>query len=50
MTYVRNAWYVAAWTHEIHSDRPKGLRILNEPIVLWRNAAGELATASASRR
>jgi phenylpropionate dioxygenase-like ring-hydroxylating dioxygenase large terminal subunit len=43
MTYVRNAWYVAAWTHEVAPDRPVGVRILNEPIVLWRNVAAELA-------
>jgi len=43
MTYVRNAWYVAAWAHEVVADRPVGVRVLNEPIVLWRNAAGALA-------
>jgi len=42
MTYVRNAWYVAAWAHEIVPDCPLGVRILNEPIVLWRNASGGL--------
>lgn len=42
MTYVRNAWYVAAWTQDIVPDRPQGIRIVNEPIVLWRNAAGDL--------
>src|SRR6266705_745742 len=43
MAYVRNAWYVSAWGHEIVSERPVGVRILGEPIVIWRNAAGELA-------
>ena len=42
MTYVRNAWYVAAWAHDIAPERPVGVRVLNEPIVLWRNAAGDL--------
>lgn len=42
MAYVRNAWYVSAWGHEIAADRPVGVRILGEPIVIWRNAAGEL--------
>jgi len=42
MTYVRNAWYVAAWSHEISAERPAGVRILNEPIVIWRSAAGDL--------
>jgi phenylpropionate dioxygenase-like ring-hydroxylating dioxygenase large terminal subunit len=43
MTYVRNAWYVAAWAHEIVAERLVAVRILNEPIVLWRNAKAELA-------
>src|SRR5437868_6813538 len=42
MTYVRNAWYVADWAHKLTADRPHGVRILDEPIVIWRNAAGEL--------
>lgn len=44
MTYVRNAWYVAAWAHELERERPFGVRILNEPIVIWRNAAGDLTS------
>jgi vanillate O-demethylase monooxygenase subunit len=43
MTYVRNAWYVAAWAHECAPEHLLGVRVLNEPIVIWRNAAGELA-------
>src|SRR5580658_6301193 len=43
MIYVRNAWYVAGWTHELAIGCLAGVRILNEPIVIWRNAAGELA-------
>src|SRR5580704_12793088 len=42
MTYIRNAWYVATWTHDIVSNAPAGFRVLNEPIVIWRNAAGDL--------
>ena len=42
MTYVRNAWYVAAFAHDVLAQRPSGVRVLNEPIVLWRNTAGEL--------
>jgi phenylpropionate dioxygenase-like ring-hydroxylating dioxygenase large terminal subunit len=42
MTYLRKAWYVAAWAHEIAAERPAGVCILNEPIVIWRNAAREL--------
>src|SRR5580658_2274798 len=43
MIYVRNAWYVAGWTHELAIGCLAGVRILNEPIVIWRNAAGNLA-------
>jgi vanillate O-demethylase monooxygenase subunit len=42
MSYVRNAWYVAAWAHELQPGKPVGMHILGEPIVLWRNAAGVL--------
>ena len=36
LDYVRNAWYVAAWSHEVTETRPLGVRIMGEPIVLWR--------------
>jgi phenylpropionate dioxygenase-like ring-hydroxylating dioxygenase large terminal subunit len=42
MTYVHNAWYVTSWAHEIRPEHPVGARILNQPIVIWRNAAREL--------
>jgi phenylpropionate dioxygenase-like ring-hydroxylating dioxygenase large terminal subunit len=38
--FVRNAWYVAAWTEEI-SNKPLGRRICNEPLVLYRDVAGQ---------
>jgi vanillate O-demethylase monooxygenase subunit len=40
MSYVRNAWYVASWTAGLQPNTPIGMHILNEPIVLWRNADG----------
>jgi phenylpropionate dioxygenase-like ring-hydroxylating dioxygenase large terminal subunit len=40
--FVRNAWYVAAWADEI-GERPFARRILNEPIVLFRDASGTVA-------
>jgi phenylpropionate dioxygenase-like ring-hydroxylating dioxygenase large terminal subunit len=43
MTFVRNAWYVAAWGGDIAPERLFGIHILDEPLVIWRNAAGELA-------
>lgn len=43
MIYVRNAWYVAGWAHELAAEGLASVRILNEPIVIWRDAAGGLA-------
>ena len=43
MSYVRNAWYVAAWSHDIATEAPFAITILDEPIVIWRNGAGTLA-------
>ncbi len=37
--YLRNAWYVAAWDHEIDSE-PLARSILDEPVVLWRTDDG----------
>lgn len=37
--FVRNSWYVAAWSDEIH-ETPVGLVILGEPIVLFRISDG----------
>ena len=42
MVCVRNAWYVAAWANELKSEKPFAIRILDEPLVIWRNAQGEL--------
>ncbi len=42
MSYVRNAWYVASWGHDLKPNAPVGMHILGEPIVLWRNSDGAL--------
>src|SRR5579885_1119917 len=42
MPEVRNAWYVAGWSHEVPRGRPAAVRVLNEPIVLWRDASGRI--------
>lgn len=42
MNYVRNAWYVASWTQDLLPEKPMGLQILDEPIVLWRNSNGSV--------
>lgn len=40
--YLKNAWYVAAWDHELN-DQPLARRIMEQPIVLYRTAAGAAA-------
>ncbi|MCW2388462.1 vanillate O-demethylase monooxygenase subunit [Sphingobium sp. B11D3B] len=42
MAYVRNAWYVAGWSHELEAEKPFAISILGERIVLWRTASGAL--------
>lgn len=42
MTYVRNAWYVAGWSHDLMPGKPEAITILSERIVVWRAASGTL--------
>jgi len=42
MTFVRNAWYVAAWQHEL-KEQPLARRILDTPVVLYRRSDGRPA-------
>ncbi|MXO73016.1 aromatic ring-hydroxylating dioxygenase subunit alpha [Alteraurantiacibacter buctensis] len=37
---ITNAWYVAAWSHEVTSV-PMARRICNKPLVLFRSVTGE---------
>src|SRR5205807_8716630 len=39
-TYLRNAWYVAAWSDDLADGQLVGRTILKEPIVLYRTADG----------
>ena len=41
--FVHNAWYQAAWSHELPSDQDKPLArtIMNQEIVLFRDAEGQ---------
>lgn len=39
--FLRNAWYVAAWGHEI-ADGILARTLLNEPIILFRDAGGKV--------
>jgi vanillate O-demethylase monooxygenase subunit len=38
--YVRNAWYVAAWDHEITRSLKRRI-VLDEPVVLFRTESGK---------
>jgi vanillate O-demethylase monooxygenase subunit len=40
MAYLRNAWYVAAWTSELESGKLLARRYLDEPVVIFRDAGG----------
>jgi vanillate O-demethylase monooxygenase subunit len=37
-TFVRNAWYAAAWADELAADKPLGVTMLGDPIVLYRRS------------
>lgn len=39
MTFLKNAWYVAAWSEEL-ADEPLGQKIIGEFIALYRTADG----------
>jgi vanillate O-demethylase monooxygenase subunit len=40
--YVRNCWYVIAWDHEVPADGLFTRTVLDEAILLFRTAAGEI--------
>lgn len=40
--FLKNCWYVAAWSHELPADGMLSRRILDEPLLLYRTAAGEV--------
>jgi vanillate O-demethylase monooxygenase subunit len=40
MSYVRNAWYVAAWDHEVGRDMLRRI-IMDEPVLLYRREDGK---------
>jgi len=41
--YVKNAWYVAAWSADLAPAEPYAMQILGEPIVLYRPESGGVA-------
>ncbi len=40
--FLKNAWYVAAWDHEITADKPFGRGLLNGPVVMSRDTRGRI--------
>ena len=42
-TYLRNAWYVAAWSDDLADGQLIGRTILKQPVVLYRSADGKVA-------
>lgn len=42
MNFLRNTWYVAAWSKDIGRD-PVAKRYLDEPVMLFRKESGEIA-------
>lgn len=40
--YLRNAWYVAGWAGSLAAGEMLALKIINEPIVVYRTATGKL--------
>ena len=42
-SYLRNAWYVAAWSDELGDGGALGRTILKEPVALYRKTNGGVA-------
>ncbi|HUD94715.1 aromatic ring-hydroxylating dioxygenase subunit alpha [Sphingobium sp.] len=40
MAYLKNAWYVAAWDHEVPEGTMLSRRLLGDPILFFRDEAG----------
>ncbi|WP_341887237.1 aromatic ring-hydroxylating dioxygenase subunit alpha [Variovorax sp. YR752] len=41
MSYLRNAWTVAAWANELEPGKLLARTLLDEPLVFYRDAAGQ---------
>ena len=42
-TFPLNAWYVAAWSHEVGRREPLARTVCNKRMVLWRKADASIA-------
>ncbi len=45
MAFLRNSWYCGGWSSDL-IDKPVGIRLLDEEIVLFRTEAGEAVALS----
>ena len=41
--FVRNSWYVAAWSEDVGSKKPLGRTVIGDPIVFFRKRDGGVA-------
>ncbi len=41
--FLRNCWYVAAWSHEVAAGKPFARKLLGERVVLFRRESGGVA-------
>ena len=39
--FLRNGWYAAIWSRDLN-EQPVGRTFLNEKVVLFRNASGQV--------
>ncbi|GGF64108.1 aromatic ring-hydroxylating dioxygenase subunit alpha [Alteromonas lipolytica] len=40
--FLEDCWYVGAWSHEVKNEKIVGVKILNQPVALYRLADGTL--------
>lgn len=40
--YVRNAWYMAGWSRDFVAGKPSAITLLDEPLVVYRQADGRI--------
>lgn len=38
--FIKNCWYVAAWSHEVPESGFLARTLINNPLVLWRDSTG----------
>ena len=46
--YIRNAWYMAGWSRDVPAAAPTALRMLDQPLVLYRRLVDKLMKEEAA--